>query len=63
MASINNIKIEIDTALVEENKKLREALISIASSAVICGSTGDFRDGQLVALERCRKVASYALPI
>jgi hypothetical protein len=52
--------------VVEANQQyanLRAALVSIASRTVICGSTGDFRDGQLIALEECRKIANDALAL
>lgn len=44
-----------------ELERLREALRAITRRVPIMGSTGDYRDGQLHALEACATVAREAL--
>ena len=41
--------------------RLREALEAITRRAPTMGANGEYRDGQLSALEACRKVAQAAL--
>lgn len=45
----------------EENARLREALEKIKRRHCIMGSTGDYRQGQLDALEVTRTIAGLAL--
>ena len=47
-------------ALREQNAKLAKALKAITRRVPIMGSTGEYRRGQLDALEACREVAALA---